>query len=67
MPSTFKFDSKTDELLSGLVSRTNSLSKAEVIRKAITLLNACTTGTEQGKEVLLRDPKTLKETGILLW
>ena len=67
MPSTFKFDKRTDELLAGLVSRTHSLSKAEVLRKSITLLDACTKGVENGKSVVLKDNQTGKETEILLW
>jgi Arc/MetJ-type ribon-helix-helix transcriptional regulator len=65
--STFKFDDRTNSLLEGLVSRTRSASKSEVLRKAIALLYAATQAKEHEEEVLFRAKDGTKEREILLW
>ena len=65
--STFKFDEHTNALLGGLVSRTHSASKSEVLRKAITLLDAAASATEREEQVIFRAKDGSKEREILIW
>ena len=65
--STFKFDDKTNSLLEGLVSRSHSASKSEVLRKAITLLDAATSAKEREETIVFRSKDETKEREILIW
>lgn len=66
-PTSFKFDSKTTELLDKLKTETGSSSRAEVIRKALKLLNVAYEAEHNHKELIIQDGDGDNEQKILLW
>ena len=64
--TTFKFDEQYDQLFNKLVSSTKSASKAEVLRKALTLLDLATDAHARGDKMVFKNETTGKETEIIL-
>ncbi|MCP3687463.1 MAG: ribbon-helix-helix protein, CopG family [Gammaproteobacteria bacterium] len=52
--STFKFDEQLTDIIEELKNQTHSASKAEVVRRAITLLKTVQDASEGGEKVILR-------------
>ena len=53
---TLEMPAETGHLLDGLMKRTKSTSKTEVIRKALALLDAASTARAEGKKVGAVEP-----------
>lgn len=64
--TTFKFDEQYDALFLKLVISTRSASKAEVLRKALTLLDIATDAQARGDKMVFKNDATGKETEIVL-
>lgn len=63
--STFKFDPKLTAIIEELKESSSASSKAEIVRRAITLLKVVQDAKERGEElVLVRDDNT--QTRIIL-
>ena len=63
--STFKFDEQLTKTLDELKSASSASSKAEIVRRAITLLKVVQDATTNGEKLVLRNEdaegKTVKE------
>lgn len=68
--TTFKFDEQLTKTLDDLKTSSSASSKAEVVRRAITLLKVVQDAAEKGEKLVLRkedaDGKTLKEREIII-
>ena len=64
--TTFKFDEQYDQLFNKLVTSTRSASKAEVLRKALTLLDLAADAQARGDKMIFKNDITGKETEIVL-
>lgn len=68
--STFKFDEQLTKTLDDLKSASSASSKAEIVRRAITLLKVVQDATANGEKLVLRredkDGKTVKEREIII-
>lgn len=63
--STFKFDPKLTATIEELKNATSATSKAEIVRRAITLLKVVQEAKDRGEDlVLVREDKT--QTRIIL-
>ncbi|MDP1997157.1 MAG: hypothetical protein Q8J90_08145 [Gallionella sp.] len=68
--STFKFDEQLTKTLDDLKSASSASSKAEIVRRAITLLKVVQDATANGEKLVLRredkDGKMVKEREIII-
>ncbi len=68
--STFKFDEQLTKTLDELKSASSASSKAEIVRRAITLLKVVQDATTNGEKLVLRkedaEGKTVKEREIII-
>ena len=68
--STFRFDEQLTKTLDELKNATSASSKAEIVRRAITLLKVVQDATAKGEKLVLKvedaDGKTLKEREIII-
>lgn len=63
--STFKFDPKLTETIEELKKATSATSKAEIVRRAITLLKVVQDAKDRGEELVLVRDGTM-QTRIIL-
>lgn len=68
--STFRFDEQLTKTIDELKSASSASSKAEIVRRAITLLKVVQDATNNGEKLVLRredkDGKILKEREIII-
>lgn len=68
--TTFKFDEQLTKTLDDLKASSSASSKAEVVRRAITLLKVVQDAAERGEKLVLRqedaDGNTVKEREIII-
>lgn len=68
--STFKFDEQLTKTLDDLKSASSASSKAEIVRRAITLLKVVQDATANGEKLVLRredkDGNMVKEREIII-
>lgn len=68
--STFRFDEQLTKTIDELKSASSASSKAEIVRRAITLLKIVQDATTNGEKLVLRressDGQTLKEREIII-
>lgn len=66
--TNFRFDQQTSEVLEHLKKQSGASSKAEVVRKALQLLNVAQAAHQRGEKLILRpsDPNS-PDREILLW
>ena len=68
--STFRFDEQLTKTIEDLKSASSASSKAEIVRRAITLLKLVQDATENGEKLVLRredeQGNTLKEREIII-
>lgn len=62
--STFKFDPKLTATIEDLKKATSATSKAEIVRRAITLLKVVQEAKDRGEELML--VKDDKQTRVIL-
>jgi len=63
---TFAIDENTAEVLDILKSKLGKTSRAEVVRKAIALLDVATTAKDEGKDIAIVDREGNVVTKIVL-
>jgi hypothetical protein len=68
--STFRFDEQLTKTIDELKSNSSASSKAEIVRRAITLLKIVQDATSNGEKLVLRredeEGKMLKEREIII-
>jgi hypothetical protein len=68
--STFRFDEQLTKTIDELKNASSASSKAEIVRRAITLLKIVQDATSNGEKLVLRredkDGKTVKEREIII-
>lgn len=64
--STFKFDPKLTAIIEQLKESSSASSKAEVVRRAITLLKVAQDAIDRGEELVLVRREDKSQTRIIL-
>ena len=64
--ASFKFNPDSVQLIDTLKESSHSLSRAEVLRKALYLLDLATQAKINGKRLIIKDAKGTQETEILI-
>ena len=68
--STFRFDEQLTKTIEELKSATSATSKAEIVRRAITLLKVVEDAKTRGEKIVLRTEgasgETIKEREIII-
>jgi hypothetical protein len=68
--STFRFDEQLTKTIEELKNASSASSKAEIVRRAITLLKIVQDATSSGEKLVLRredkEGKTVKEREIII-
>ena len=64
--SSFKFDAKTSKLLEDLQEHYGASSKAEVLRKAIAVLDVMAEAEDQDQQVIIESKDGAKRKQVLI-
>ncbi len=68
--STFRFDEQLTKTIDDLKNASSASSKAEIVRRAITLLKVVQDATDKGEKLVLiredKDGNTVKEREIII-